>query len=263
MSHTEAAPGVATPELRLDDHVVIVTGASSGLGVQFATALSRAGANVVLAARRVDRLEQLAHDLETECVAVRCDVCDEADREAVVAAAVERFGRLDGLVNNAGAGDMGPALKQTTEQFERIIDVNLVAPFVLAREAAKVMRGTGGGAIVNITSVAGLTPISWQPHASYVASKTGLVGLTRELASQWGRYQIRVNAIAPGPFTSEMSGEMYEEGPFAEKMKESIPLSRVGRPGEMDGLLLLLLHPSSAYITGQTIAVDGGLTASM
>jgi NAD(P)-dependent dehydrogenase (short-subunit alcohol dehydrogenase family) len=264
MAQADAVPDTTATGLRLDGHVVIVTGASSGLGVQFAGALARAGANVVLAARRVDRLERLAAELATDCLAVRCDVGDEGDRAALVDAAVERFGRLDGLVNNAGAADMGPALQQTTDQFERIVDVNLVAPFVLAREAAKAMRASGGGAIVNIASVAGLIPISWQPHASYVASKTGLVGLTRELASQWGRYAIRVNAIAPGPFTSEMSGESYEDGhPFAEQMKASIPLGRVGRPGEMDGLLLLLLHPSSAYITGQTIAVDGGLTASL
>jgi NAD(P)-dependent dehydrogenase (short-subunit alcohol dehydrogenase family) len=249
--------------MSLEGRVVIVTGAGSGLGEQFARALAHAGASVVLASRRLERLEALAGELETDCLAVRCDVASEADRVAVVGAAMERFGRLDGLVNNAGAGDMGPALKQTTEQFERIVDINLVAPFALAREAARAMRESGGGSIVNIASVAGLTPISWQPHASYVASKTGLVGVTRELASQWGRYGIRVNAIAPGPFTTEMTGDVYEVGPFAEKMIEAIPLARIGRPGEMDGLLKLLLGPDGAYITGQTIAVDGGLTASL
>jgi NAD(P)-dependent dehydrogenase (short-subunit alcohol dehydrogenase family) len=249
--------------MSLEGRVVIVTGAGSGLGEQFARALAHAGASVVLASRRLERLEALAGELETDCLAVRCDVASEADRVAVVGAAMERFGRLDGLVNNAGAGDMGPALKQTTEQFERIVDINLVAPFALAREAARAMRESGGGSIVNIASVAGLTPISWQPHASYVASKTGLVGVTRELASQWGRYGIRVNAIAPGPFTTEMTGDVYEVGPFAEKMIQSIPLARIGRPGEMDGLLKLLLGPEGAYITGQTIAVDGGLTASL
>jgi NAD(P)-dependent dehydrogenase (short-subunit alcohol dehydrogenase family) len=249
--------------MALDGRVVVVTGASSGLGEQFARALARAGANVVLAARRLDRLEALADELETDCLAVRCDVGSEADRVGVIAAAVERFGMLDGLVNNAGAGDMGPALKQTTQQFEQILDINLVAPFALAREAARAMRETGGGSIVNVASVAGLTPISWQPHASYVASKTGLVAITRELASQWGRYGIRVNAIAPGPFTTEMTGDVYEVGEFAERMIAGIPLARIGRPGEMDGLLTLLLGPDSAYITGQTIAVDGGLTASL
>jgi NAD(P)-dependent dehydrogenase (short-subunit alcohol dehydrogenase family) len=249
--------------VRLEGHVVIVTGASSGLGVQFARALTRAGAATVLAARRSERLESLAADLGDSCQPVRCDVVDAGDRARLVQAALDRFGQIDGLVNNAGMADIAPALRQSTEDFERVIDVNLVAPFALARDVAAVMREAGGGAIVNIASVAGLVPVSWQPHASYVASKTGLVGLTRELASQWGRYGIRVNAIAPGAFTTEMAGDSYQEGWPAERMRQAIPLGRIGQPGELDGLLLLLLHPDGGYISGQTIAVDGGLSASL
>jgi len=247
----------------LEDRVVIITGASAGLGEQFARALAWAGAKSVLAARRSDRLETLASKLDGDCLAVECDVVDGDARDRLVATTLKRFGRIDGLVNNAGAADIKPALKQSPEEFERIVGVNLVAPFALARAVAAVMRDSGGGSIVNIASVAGLIPVGWQPHASYVASKAGLVGLTRELASQWGRYAIRVNAIAPGPFTTEMAGETYEQGWAADRMRQAIPLGRIGRPGEMDALLVLLLSADSGYITGQTIAVDGGLSAAL
>ena len=247
----------------LDGRVVIVTGASAGLGVQFARAVADAGGIPVLAARRLDRLEGLAAELGGECLPIACDVVVAEDRERLVRAALERFGRIDGLVNNAGAADIKPALRQPPEDFERLVGVNLVAPYALARDVAPVMREAGGGSIVNIASVAGIIPVSWQPHASYVAAKTGLVGLTRELASQWGRYGIRVNAIAPGPFTTEMAGDTYESGWAAEKMRDAIPLGRIGRPGEMDALLVLLLASGGEYITGQTIAVDGGLSAAL
>jgi NAD(P)-dependent dehydrogenase (short-subunit alcohol dehydrogenase family) len=249
--------------LRLDGRTVIVTGASSGLGVQFAEALASAGANLVLAARRRDRMEAVAARIQGDHAVVACDVVSERDRAEVIQTALDRFGRIDGLVNNAGAADIRPALKVSTEDFARIIDVNLIAPFALSRDVAMAMRGQRDGAIVNIASVAGLQPISWQPMVSYVASKTGLVGMTRELASQWGRYNIRVNAICPGPFPSEMSGSEYESGPAFEKMRSAVPLQRVGRKGELNCLLLTLLHPANAFMTGQAIAVDGGLSSSL
>jgi NAD(P)-dependent dehydrogenase (short-subunit alcohol dehydrogenase family) len=247
----------------LDGRVVIVTGAGSGIGAQFVAALCGAGARVVLAGRREERLRAVAADAGGETLVVPGDVADADDRAALVEAAVDRFGRVDGLVNNAGAADIAPALRQETAAFARLVDVNLVAPYALACAAAARMRHTGGGSIVNIASVAGIRPLSWQPHAGYVASKTGLIGLTRELASQWGRYDIRVNGIAPGPFTSEMTGDAYEVGDEAARMVAGTALQRIGRPGELDGLLLLLLHPASAYLTGQTIAVDGGLSATI
>jgi NAD(P)-dependent dehydrogenase (short-subunit alcohol dehydrogenase family) len=255
---------VRSPWLRLDDRVVIITGASSGLGAQFAEALGGAGANLVLAARRKDRLEELASRLDRTPIVVAGDLVSESARARVVEATLSRFDRIDGLVNNAGAADIRPALQVSTEDFTRIVDIDLVAPFALARRVAEVMRTQeGAGSIVNIASVAGLQPVSWQPMVSYVASKSGLIGMTRELASQWGRYGIRVNAICPGAFPSEMSGEEYISGPGAERMREAVPLGRLGRKGDLDAMLLALLHPSSAYVTGQAIAVDGGLSAAL
>jgi NAD(P)-dependent dehydrogenase (short-subunit alcohol dehydrogenase family) len=245
--------------MELRDAVVVVTGASSGIGEQFAHALDAAGARVVLAARRTDRLEALAARLR-EAEVVRCDVADEAERDALIERAVTRFGRVDGLVNNAGISDVGPALRQDAASFRRVLEVNLVAPFVLATQAAAAMRQTGGGSIVNIASVCSFQAMPDTPQAGYVASKAGLTGLTRDLAAQWGRYGIRVNAIAPGAFTTELTGDAYEIGAYADMLRERIPLSRAGRHGELDSVLIMLLHPASAYLTGQTITVDGGLT---
>jgi NAD(P)-dependent dehydrogenase (short-subunit alcohol dehydrogenase family) len=246
--------------LHLGGKVVVITGASAGMGAGFAKAVASAGGTPVLAARRIDRLEKLAAEIGGDCMPVVCDVVEAADRDRLLAAVLERFGRIDGLVNNAGAEDIRPALRQSTEDFARLLDVNLAAPFALARDAATAMREAGGGSIVNIASVAGIIPVGWVPHASYVAAKTALVGLTRELASQWGRYGIRVNAIAPGAFDTEMTPD---GGSDSEQLRQGIPLGRTGRPGDMDALLLLLLGPNGAYITGQTIAVDGGLSAAL
>src|SRR3954452_23935200 len=169
--------------------VVIVTGASSGLGRQLAGALAAAGAIPVLAARRADRLAHLRAELPG-ADAVPCDVTDAGDRERLVATVLERHGRLDGLVHNTGARATGPALRTSADAFARVLDLNLTAPFALACLAANAMRGGGGGggSIVNVASVMGLRSIGEIPDAAYVASKAGIIGLTRELASQWGRY---------------------------------------------------------------------------
>lgn len=244
---------------RLDGHVVIVTGASSGLGEQFARALDAAGARLVLAARRVERVRELAAGLR-EAIATDCDVADDDARDALVPLAVERFGRLDGLVNNAGISDVAPALRQSTEDFRRVLEVDLVAPFALARDAAAAMRMTGGGSIVNVSSICAVQAMPLTPQAAYVAAKSGLSGLTRDLAQQWARYGVRVNALAPGAFTTELTGDAYESGDYAEMLRARTPMGRPGRPGELDAALLMLLHPGSGYLTGQTIVVDGGLT---
>jgi NAD(P)-dependent dehydrogenase (short-subunit alcohol dehydrogenase family) len=243
---------------RLTDRVIVVTGASSGIGEQFAHALDTAGARLILAARRTDRVQQVAAGLRN-AIAVRCDVADDGERDALIPAAVEHFGRIDGLVNNAGISDVGPALRQDADDFRRVLEVNLVAPFALATAAATAMRRTGGGAIVNIASICSFQAMPATPQASYVASKAGLAGLTRELATQWARYDIRVNALAPGAFTTELTGDAYEVGPYSDMLMTRIPLARPGRPGELDAMLLTLLHPASSYMTGQTVTVDGGL----
>jgi len=250
-------------DLHLGGRVIVITGASAGLGEQFARAVANAGGTPVLAARRLERLEALAAEIGGDCMPVACNVVDAADRDRLLAAVVERFGRIDGLVNNAGAEDIRPALEQSAEDFAELLDVNLVAPFALARDVAAAMREAGGGSIVNIASVAGIIPLGMVPHASYVASKTGLVGLTRELASQWGRYGIRVNAIAPGAFDTAMSDGFWKTERAVEWVRRSIPLRRAGRLDDVNALLLFLLGPNSGYITGQTIAVDGGLSAAL
>jgi NAD(P)-dependent dehydrogenase (short-subunit alcohol dehydrogenase family) len=243
----------------LADHVVVVTGGSSGLGLQLGKALAAAGATPVLAARRADRLKSLTAAIPG-ADALACDVTDEADRRRLIEAVMERHGRLDGLVNNAGAGATAPALRTSTEAFARIIDLNLTAPFALSCLAAQEMRNGGGRSIVNVASVLGLRSVGEIPDAAYVASKAGIIGLTRELASQWGRYGIRVNAVAPGFFATEMNAELGEDPEaFPDFILSRTALNRGGRPGELDEAVLFLLGSGSSYVTGHVLSVDGGM----
>jgi NAD(P)-dependent dehydrogenase (short-subunit alcohol dehydrogenase family) len=243
----------------LEDRVVVVTGASSGLGEQMARALAGAGAVPVLAARRADRLAALREELP-RADAVGCDVTVAADRERLLEHVMERHGRLDGLINNAGAGATAPALRTTAEAFARVLELNLTAPFALACLAATCMRRNGGGSIVNVASVMGLRSISEIPDAAYVASKAGVIGLTRELASQWGRHGIRVNALAPGFFASEMTAELGDDPEeFPDFLLERTPLGRGGRTGELDDAVLFLLGAGGSFVTGHVLSVDGGL----
>jgi NAD(P)-dependent dehydrogenase (short-subunit alcohol dehydrogenase family) len=242
----------------LAERVVVVTGASSGLGVQMATAASRAGARVVLAARRRDRLEEVAGAIP-RADAIPADVAEAGDRRRLIETTMERHGRIDALVNNAGVSHTGPALRQDVADFTRVLEVNLVAPFELACLAATAMRTTGGGSIVNIASVMGLRSVDAAPDAAYVASKAGLIGLTRELASQWGRHGIRVNALAPGFFASEMTDGFISADGGPDWLRAQTPLQRTGSAGELDEPLLFLLGPGSAFVTGQVLLVDGGL----
>ncbi|MFD4182380.1 SDR family NAD(P)-dependent oxidoreductase [Rhodococcus sp. NPDC058514] len=244
---------------RLDNKVVVVTGASSGLGVAFAVACAEAGADVVLAARRVEKLErtaELVRNAGREALCVATDVADPDQAQQMIDAAMERFGRVDVLVNNAGIGTAHPATRETPEQFRQVIDVNLNGAYWAAQACGRVMQP--GSAIVNISSILGLTTAGL-PQAAYAASKAGLIGLTRDLAQQWGtRKGIRVNAIAPGFFKSEMT-DSYQDG-YLDSMAPRLVLGRIGDPEELAATLVWLASDAAGYVTGQTIPVDGGLT---
>jgi len=240
--------------------IALVTGASSGLGAGFAVALAQAGADVVLAARRLDRLEAISGEIEKlgrSALAVPADVTDPGACRAVVQAAVGRFGRLDVLINNAGLGTAVPALRETPEQFREVIDVNLMGAYWMAQAAAQVMPP--GSAIVNVASVLGLIKSSL-PQAAYAASKAGLIGLTRDLNQQWsGRRGIRVNAVAPGYFRSEMTDQI-PPGQVDEFVARTSTLGRMGEQHELDTAVIFLASPASSYIAGVTLAVDGGMS---
>jgi NAD(P)-dependent dehydrogenase (short-subunit alcohol dehydrogenase family) len=246
---------------RLDDKVAIVTGASSGLGARFAKVLDTAGAKVVLVARRKERLEQLANELTNDALALPTDLSDADQRDAVVEQAKNRYGRVDVLVNNAGMVDAEPAIEEPVERFTDVINVNLIAPFALAQRAAKAMLENGGGTIVNVASILGLRGVGQIPQAGYAASKGGIVNLTRELGAQWARKGIRVNAIAPGWFESEMTSDMFAEESGHKWVARRAPMGRHGKEGELDGALLYLASDASSYVTGQILAVDGGWTS--
>ena len=245
---------------RLDQRVAIVTGASSGLGTRFARVLHAAGAQVVVAARRLDRLDALAAELPNSLV-VPCDVAVDADLERLTAATLERYGRIDILVNNAGISANYPAEAEPIAEFRRVIDVNLNALFLLSQLVGRQMIEQGRGSIVNVASILGLVASAPIKQASYTASKGAVVNLTRELAVEWARRGVRVNAIAPGWFPSEMTEEMWTDEGSVNFITRNAPMARGGEEHELDGALLFLAGDASSYVTGQTIAVDGGWTA--
>ena len=244
---------------KLDGKVAVVTGASSGLGVVFAQALAEAGADVVLGARRVDRLPETGKLVEAagrRWTSLATDVIDPDACTALVAKGVEEFGHVDVLVNNAGLGTAYPATRETPEQFRAVVDVNLHGSYWMAQAFARAAKN--GGSIINIGSVLGIHPGSL-PQAAYASSKAAIIGLTRDLAAQWtGRKGIRVNALAPGFFDSEMT-ETYPEG-YLESQQARIPMSRKGDPRELAATAVFLASDAAGYITGQTLAVDGGMT---
>jgi NAD(P)-dependent dehydrogenase (short-subunit alcohol dehydrogenase family) len=248
---------------RLDGRTAVVTGASSGLGAAFARGLADAGASVVAAARRADRLEGLAAEIRAtgrEALPFPCDVTREEEVERLVQATLDRFGRLDILVNNAGTSNVAPAESEALADFHRVIQVNVTGVFLCAKHCGKAMLQAGSGSIVNIASIMGMVGIGALPQAAYNTSKGAVVNMSRELAAQWAKRGVRVNAIAPGWFPSEMTEGMFDNEPSIRFIERRTPMGRAGRPEELLGALILLASDASSYITGQTIIVDGGWT---
>jgi len=244
----------------LSGRVAVVTGASSGLGEGFARTLAAAGATVVAGARRVDRLAALAADVPG-LVPIACDVTVADDRERLLAAANDINGGIDVLVNNAGMPGPPDALTETAEEFGRILDLNLTAGVRLAVDVVRTLPEGRGASIVNISSVVGMVSTAPIGGAGYAASKAAVIGVTRELAGQWGRRGVRVNALVPGWFDTEMTEGLFTNEKSAGWVRRNTMLGRGGREGEVDGALLFLASDASSYVTGQVLAVDGGWTA--
>ncbi|MEM9204394.1 MAG: SDR family oxidoreductase [Actinomycetota bacterium] len=251
-----------TAAFRLDDVVVLVTGASSGLGARFARIASAAGATVVVAARRADRLTALVDELG-DGYAVEVDLAASGGPEACVEEAIGQAGRVDVLINNAGISQVAPALDFSTDDFRHEVEIDLVAPFALAREVARHAIDNGRPAsIINIGSILGEVGGGKLRVPGYAAAKGGLHNLTRELASQWGRKGVRVNAIAPGWFETEMNDAMFSDGGGQAYMEAGAAMGRPGVEGELDGAMLFLASDASRFVTGHILEVSGGWTAT-
>ena len=246
---------------RLDGKVAIVTGASSGIGAQTVKLFSSLGAKVIAAARREDRLQDLANQYPN-VMAVKCDVGDEADCKNLVEIVIKEYEKIDILINNAGISDPIPALEEDLDQFKRVIQIDLISCFHLAQLCAQHMETQeSGGAIVNVASIHGFVGSSPNNQPGYTAAKGGLINLTRELALEWARHGIRVNAIAPGYISTELTDEMIAGESGRKWIARNTPMRRPGEVTELDGAMLLLASDAGSYITGETIAIDGGWLA--
>jgi gluconate 5-dehydrogenase len=248
----------------LSGKTAIVTGGGTGIGRQMAEALAELGANLVLCARKVERCEAAASELAAlgvRTLALRCDVREPEDVRAVVERTVSELGSIDVLVNNAGTSWGAPAEATPLEGWQKVLDVNLTGVFLFSQAAGRVMIEGEGGSIVNIASVAGLrgSPPGAMDAIAYSASKGGVISFTRDLACKWAQHGIRVNAIAPGWFPSDMSRVLLDR--FSDAFVERIPLRRFGGPDDLKGAIAFLASPASAYVTGTTLIVDGGQSA--
>ena len=242
----------------LDGRVALVTGATSGLGERFAQVLGQAGATVIVTGRRAAQLSRVADTLEG--IAAPGDMTSPQHRAALATLVANQFGHLDILVNNAGICDDGPLENQTLDQLDAVIDTNLLAPLDLCRLVAPSLFASQRASVINVASIYGLVA-SRNPMAAYNATKAALINLTRHLAAQWGPRGVRVNALAPGYFPTELTGMLTDES-LIETIKNQSLLGRVPSIGELDGPLLFLASDASSYITGHTLVVDGGWTST-
>ena len=249
----------------LSGQVAIVTGCSTGLGVQMAKALASQGANIVVVARRQNLIEQVAKEITdefwVETLPVVCDITDTQAVEAMVDAALKKFGRIDILINNAGTGAVAPAEDITDEQFDNEMQIDLFGSFRVARAVAKkAMIPARYGRIINISSMYGLVGNKVAGSAPYHAAKGGVVNLTRALAAEWGKHNITVNSICPGYFYTPLTQETLDSDFFQQNAKTMIPEERYGNEGELDTAALFLASKASSYVTGVQLPVDGGYT---
>ena len=248
----------------LTGQVAIVTGASAGLGLQMAKAFANQGANLVLLARRMNLLEENARiiheEFGVEVLPFACDITDTERVKEAVKATMDKFGRVDILMNNAGTGAVANAEEITDEQFKKELDIDLFGTFVCSREFGKEMIKAKYGRIINIASMYGLVGNMIVGSAPYHAAKGGVVNLTRALAAEWGKHGITVNSICPGYFYTDLTTETLDSEFFQAIAKRSIPIERYGKSGELDTCALFLASPASTYVNGQNIAVDGGYT---
>lgn len=250
----------------LSGRVAVVTGCSTGLGVQMAKALANQGCSIVAVARRQNLIDEVAAQIKeeygVETLAVRCDITDTDMVNAMVDTVMEKFGRIDVLINNAGTGAVAPAEDITDDQFANEMNIDLFGSFKVARAVAKkAMIPAKYGRIINIASMYGLVGNKIAGSAPYHAAKGGVVNLTRALAAEWGKYGITVNAICPGYFYTPLTKETLNSDFFQQNAKTMIPEERYGNEGELDTAAVFLASPSSSYVTGVNLPVDGGYTA--
>ena len=250
----------------LKGQVAIVTGCSTGLGVQMAKALANQGANIVAVARRENLIQEVAAEIAkefgVETLAVKCDITDTANVDSMVDSVMQKFGRIDILINNAGTGAVAPAEDITDEQFGNEMNIDLFGSFRVARAVAKkAMIPAKYGRIINIASMYGLVGNKIAGSAPYHAAKGGVVNMTRALAAEWGKYSITVNSICPGYFYTPLTKETLDSDFFQSNAKTMIPEERYGNEGELDSAAIFLASPSSSYVTGVNLPVDGGYTA--
>lgn len=253
-----------TTNFDLKGKVAVVTGASSGLGVQFAKALAQKGAKIALVARREEKLQKVKEEIlkyDVECAYYPTDITVVDQVKTMVENVVKDFGRIDILVNNAGIATVEPTEAHDIDSWHNVINTNLNGVFYCARYVGEVMVKQQYGKVVNISSMYGAVGNTFGPHSAYHASKGAVTNFTRGLAAEWAKYNITVNAIGPGFFASEMTQDLTEVKEFMDFVGTQCPMKRLGEAGELDGALLLLSSDASSYITGQTIYVDGGWTA--
>ncbi len=242
--------------------VAIVTGASSGLGRQFAVCLAEQGANIAIVARRVEKLEEVKTEVEgygVKCLVLPCDVTDTQQIKTAVETTVQTFGRIDILINNAAAGFATPAVDTSDELWRRVMETNINGVFFFAREVGRVMLQQNYGKIINIGSFHCQVTMNGVPRSGYSTAKGAVNMMTKALAAEWAKNGITVNTLGPGYFASEMSAKVADQA-YEDSIRNNCPMGRRGNPGELNGAMLFLASDASSYVTGQLLLVDGGWT---